>query len=266
MSSEPLAAESYVGESSASWTPESPFTEWEAESSVAFEHDGYEAEGELVLQRPAGIAPHLPSVGTGTFFIRIVGARQGPFAGDSSVKGREGWMLGSTFDQQVRSARDAMTGMASGRRMHLPLTITRSWSGASTQIFTALVTNETLPTVTFEFVATGPDGRERVAQRVTLTNGAVSALRRTAGLTGPSQPPVEQVSFVFQKIELDDVISRTSAQDDWSARAGELEFEETASEATEYETPGTPAAGWTTETYELEQSGVRPCDDQSRLA
>jgi type VI secretion system secreted protein Hcp len=303
MFNEPPAGESYSGESLGSWAPETPFTqpetpfnEWEQESSVGFEsseQEGYEAEEQFVPQLSSahtlvggaqGIAQHGEAIGSSKFFFRITGRKQGQFAGDGHVKGREDWLTGSSFDHQVSSPRDVLTGAPSGKRHYQPLTITHPWSSASPQIFTALVTNEVLSTVEFEFVATTSASIEKVAQRIRLTNASVSDVRRTAGLSGPAQPPVERVSFFFQRIEFDDLVSGKSAQDDWDQSATELEFGEAGewsgesegewgsqpqtqpTAMPEYEYENTPSANWGTETYELDKSGVRPCDDRSRIA
>ena len=156
------------------------------------------------------------------FYISIKGAKQGTFKGDAvaGAKRAKGKIGGVKFSMETTSPRDAATGQATGKRIHKPIVVTKEWDAASPQLFNALVDNETLKTVLFEFVKTDQAGKEVVYYTVTLTNAVVSNLRSYVDLTDTSGDSfdahaLEEVSFVFQKIEIENKESATVAIDDW---------------------------------------------------
>lgn len=159
------------------------------------------------------------------FYTSITGTKQGKFKGESP---RDKWkdkFSGLSYRHQIQSPRDVATGQASGKRQHGPITVTKEWGASTPQIFQALVTNEVLTSVLFEFIHTTPDGSEEVYQTVKLTNATVSAVQYLTG-TGESAESaktnaaydtheLEQVSFTYQKIEMENLPGKTSASDDW---------------------------------------------------
>lgn len=271
------------------WQPESPFTELDREDTGPGEYEEeleYEdltrapisalsrtpvriAQGTAVTQSPAAAqsppaSPPAAQAGgsgparigstarvtPGLIFVQIQGAVSGAFPGNTTQKGREGWIAASGFAHEVKSPRDAATGLSTGSRQHGPVTLTLPWSSASPLLFQALVTNEVLRTVVIEFVGTqGMGGAEVVAQRVKLTNASASDLRRLNDRTQANQGgPVDIVALTYQKIELEDPRGGQSAVDDWTSAVSELEFEDAAAfpEAEE----------WLAETYRLEDTGA----------
>jgi type VI secretion system secreted protein Hcp len=155
------------------------------------------------------------------FYVRVKGQKQGDFKNETPREKRQGKIPGLAFAYEVSSPRDAATGQASGKRTHQPVTFVKAWGASSPQFFQALTTNELLPSVLFEFVATDPNGEEYVRDTVKLTNATVSRLRRW--LDRPDQPaspwpyvrPLEEISFTFQRIELESKDGKTMAVDDW---------------------------------------------------
>ena len=157
------------------------------------------------------------------FYVTITGAKQGAFKGESTnakhTQSIEG--LGFSFDTQTPV--DPTTGQASSKRQHSPITITKEWGAASPQLLQALTTNEVLTSVVFEFVFTSPTGVEQAFQTITLTNATVVEQRRYINYPplahgGQSdRQELEEISFVFQKIELTDTAGGTTATDDWLA-------------------------------------------------
>ena len=159
------------------------------------------------------------------FYVSIEGTKQGKFKGESP---RDKWkekFPALSYSHQIQSPRDIATGQASGKRQHGPITVTKEWGASSPQIFQALVTNEVLKSVLFEFIHTTPDGSEEVYQTVKLTNATVCSVQYLTG-TGESAESakttaaydtheLEQVSFTYQKIEMEHLPGKTSASDDW---------------------------------------------------
>jgi type VI secretion system secreted protein Hcp len=155
------------------------------------------------------------------FYISIDGQKQGKFTGDTNRKNK---IAGVRFFSETVSPRDAATGQASGKRIHKPILFTKEWDAASPQLFQALVANEVLKSVLFEFIRTAPDGREEVHFKVKLTNASIASMKSYLDLTDRSGDPydaheLEDVELTFQKIELENVGGKTSAVDDWTKAA-----------------------------------------------
>jgi type VI secretion system secreted protein Hcp len=148
--------------------------------------------------------------GAAKFYVTIEGMKQGRFKGEL----RDNRIPGYGFSYQVTSPRDMATGQASGKRQHSPLVITQEWGAASPQLFQALATNEVLRTVLIEFVRSSPRGVEEVYQTVKLTNATVSSIRMHIG-DPPNDRALEDVSFTFQRIEIENRVGKTMAVDDW---------------------------------------------------
>jgi type VI secretion system secreted protein Hcp len=108
--------------------------------------------------------------------------------------------------------------MATGRRIHQPITFVKQWGAASPQIFQALVTNETIKSARFEFVRPDENGGEVVYHRITVTSARVTEIEQfiddsELATTGKG---LEKISLVFQRIEVENLDGHTSAIDDFS--------------------------------------------------
>ena len=121
---------------------------------------------------------------------------------------------------QICSPRDAATGQASGKRTHQQLVITKEWGASSPQLFQACVTNEVLKSVLLEFVRTNANGEEYVHHTIKLTNASVAKhhqfIKSDAKNDGKHDVhELEEISFSFQKIEIENKDGKTMAADDW---------------------------------------------------
>ncbi|HEY6306729.1 MAG TPA: type VI secretion system tube protein TssD [Candidatus Angelobacter sp.] len=149
-------------------------------------------------------------------YIRIEGNKQGPFKGEGTRKGNNQWIPVVAVSHAIESPRDANTGLATGKRMHKPITITKEVDAASPQFFRALTDHEALREVVIEFVHAGPQGKEEVYQTVTLTDAVVSSIHKVTGAhPGRNTHELEEVSLVFQKIEVSNKAGKKTASDDW---------------------------------------------------
>ena len=163
--------------------------------------------------------------------VSINGMKQGQFKGESPRQSAQDKVEALSFSFEVASPRDAATGLASGKRTYKPLQITKQIGASSPQLFQALTTNEVLKTVTLEFMKTNPSGEEYVYYTIKLTNATIASLRQhTAGDDGTGGGgggksasaadtlQLEDVSFSFQKIEIESKDGKTMAVDDWHAK------------------------------------------------
>ena len=158
-----------------------------------------------------------------SFDVTIEGTKQGRFKGE---RGRDK-IAGLAFHYDVKSPRDAATGMASGKRQHGAITFTKAVDSSSPQIFQALIGNEVLKSVLFEFRGTSADGQEMIFYQMTLTNASISEVEQYAGMSGQvttaeakhsgvaDSSLLEDVSLTFQRIEVVSQVGKTMAADDW---------------------------------------------------
>ena len=155
------------------------------------------------------------------FYVTIEGVKQGKIKGESMRKGMEGKIPGVRFNYEVKSPRDPQSGLATGKRLHQPVVITKQWGVSSPQIFQACVANEILKSVVIEFVRVNPQGKEYVFQVIRLTNATITSIRQYANVANAGEPvyPVglEDIAFTFQKIEIVNQDGKTQAMDDWGA-------------------------------------------------
>lgn len=156
------------------------------------------------------------------FTVTLEGTKQGAFKGSAGTRGvAAGRIEGIAFHYRLTTPRDAATGQASGKRVHSPVVFTKAVDGASPQLFQALATNETLKSAVFEFY--GPDVRStEPVYTVRLINASVTAFNQYAGddatagrVTVSDGSMLEDVSLVFQRIELESRTGKTMAVDDW---------------------------------------------------
>lgn len=155
------------------------------------------------------------------FYVSIEGKLQGKFKGDSKRKGFEDKITGLGFAYDVKSPRDTASGQATGKRMHGPVIITKEWGAATPQLFQALVENEVLRTVLVEFVrADESEGDEHVYHTIKLSNASVAEIRQYTGNLSSGMDKefreLEDISFTFGRIEIENVDGKTIADDDRS--------------------------------------------------
>jgi type VI secretion system secreted protein Hcp len=149
------------------------------------------------LQGPAGrdgvaTAPPDPNAAAGTLAIHTL--KEGDFA-PIDLTG---------VSHEIISPRDAATGLATGKRQHQPITITKQFDKTSPLLLNALVTNENLTSVLIGLLRNG----QQIAT-IKLTNASVSHYN----LHGTT----ETWAFTYQKIEWTAVDGGATASDDWEA-------------------------------------------------
>ena len=158
-------------------------------------------------------------------YLSIRGVRRGQFKGETThAARRDRWMEIVAFEMGLASPRDLATGQASGHRQHQPVKIVKEWGAASPQLLTACATNEILTEVVIEFTRTHPNGEDYVYQRVRLSDAAIAEIDRFRGEaeahTEAANPhELEEVEFIFRRIEVEDIDGSTMFADDWVSPA-----------------------------------------------
>ena len=169
-----------------------------------------------VLALGAALLSACPAQAADEFFVTINGAKQGLFHGESAQKGHERQIPGLKYDYSATlPTSNQGGGGGTGKLRHTPVVFEKEWGAATTQIYQALVTNERLKSVTFEFFSADPEGLERPAFRVTLTNALVVSIHQHVGDTRHDSTldtrRYEDVSLSFQTIMIEDETSSVRA-------------------------------------------------------
>jgi type VI secretion system Hcp family effector len=114
------------------------------------------------------------------------------------------------LDWIVESPRDAATGQATGKRQHKPIVITIPADAASILLLGAIFTNEHLDSVE---LGLRHEGAAVDYMTIALTDADVALVHRftEGGLE------YDEVSFVYQQIELTWIDPLTTVQDNWMA-------------------------------------------------
>ena len=159
----------------------------------------------------AALLSACPAQAADEFFVTIDGVKQGVFHGGSTQDKHKGEIVGLKYDYSATVPTSA-TGAGAGKMQHSPITFEKEWDAATTQIYQALATGETLKSVRFDFYNTNADG-QTLAFRVTLTNAAVVGIHQHVGdtLYNSTLDPhrYEDISLNFQKIEIQDETGST---------------------------------------------------------
>ena len=162
-------------------------------------------------------------------YIWYTGVTQGPiegfgsWVGEDDQTGKEGSSLVLSLSHEVTSPRDANTGLASGRRIHQPLTITKRIDKASPKLAMALTKNEQLSEVVvkwFRVVQAGGGGQEHYFT-TKLVNAVVTNIKQWFPIisdpTKREYSHLEDVSFSYRKIIWTWEDGGITCEEDWQA-------------------------------------------------
>lgn len=123
------------------------------------------------------------------------------------------------FNHELQSPRDPQTGQATGKRMHKPFVIIKEIDKSSPLLYTALINNENIIIWVLQCFAARSTGVEVNHYTVKLTNAKISDIRSTMLNNKVPEnikmPLMEEVSFVYEKIEWTWVDGGITAIDDW---------------------------------------------------
>jgi type VI secretion system secreted protein Hcp len=162
-------------------------------------------------------------------YLRLTGAKQGDIRGSVTQKGREGRILVIAASHEFASPRDVASGQASGRRQHTPLVITKELDRASPLLQAALVSNETITSLTLDFFSAsrlggGPAGGAGVevnTYSISLANASIASMRLVMpNVRDPElakRETYEEIAFTYQKITWTWHDGGIAATDDWQA-------------------------------------------------
>lgn len=152
-------------------------------------------------------------------YLKLKGQKQGDIKGGVTQKGREGKILVIDFNHEIQSPRDPASGLPTGKRMHRPFVISKEIDKSSPLLYSALINNENLTTWELQCFAAKSSGAEVNNYTVSLTNARIvsitSIMLNNKVAENAKMPMMEEVSFVYQKIQWTWVDGGITASDDW---------------------------------------------------
>jgi type VI secretion system secreted protein Hcp len=128
------------------------------------------------------------------------------------------------MEQAVKTAREAGSGMATGRRQYEPLLIRKRIDKSTPLIAKALVQNEVIEGK-FKFFRPNPtgDGTTEQFYTIEIKQGRIASQKQyvpdTIMPATSTEPPMEEVTFVFHTISWTFTNGGLTHEDTWSQNA-----------------------------------------------
>jgi len=153
-------------------------------------------------------------------YLTLAGERQGPIVGSCKQKGREDTILVEAVDHEVSIPRDSQTGLATGKRVHHPLTILKLVDRSSPLLYMALTSGEHMKTVELKWYQINEKGQEENYFTTSLEDAIIVAIKAfKKNCQDPAQShlgDMEEVSFTYRKIIWRAMKDGVESEDDWS--------------------------------------------------
>ncbi|HKD92268.1 MAG TPA: type VI secretion system tube protein Hcp [Terriglobales bacterium] len=125
--------------------------------------------------------------------FKVQGTKQGAFPSEIKVL---------SFVWGAQAPHDVANGQVTGRRQLRPLQITKHVDENTTNLFNALIGNETLTNVELSYDKPTRGGKQECYFKVKLTNAAVVGLEVSQAASEIPSHPGEVVTFTYEKIEI----------------------------------------------------------------
>ncbi len=152
-------------------------------------------------------------------FLKIEGSKQGKFPDESGQQRGTQNCVG--YQHEVKSPRDAASGLATGRRMHKPIVFIREIGKSSPLLMKAMTDNEVLTSVVMEVWEQNNTGQMVQIYTITLTNARCVGVRQWSDVGSnqrtPSSGAMEEVSFTYEKITWTWTNGGITHEDSWSS-------------------------------------------------
>lgn len=151
--------------------------------------------------------------------LTVEGEKQGKIDGSCEQQGREGTILVQAFKHDVSIPRDPQSGLATGKRVHNPLTVTKTFDKSSPLLFQALCSGEHMKKVEIKFYRIDSTGVEEHYFTVTLEDAIIVSIQPyMPNCLDPASQPfshMEDISFTYRKAIWRWEPDGVEAEDDW---------------------------------------------------
>lgn len=154
-------------------------------------------------------------------YMRLTGETQGEIKGSVTQAGREDSIMVIGFTHQVKSPRDAASGLPTGKRQHMPLTITKEIDKATPLLMNVLVNNENISNWELRFWQPSKAGKEVQFYTIQLERASIAGIR--SEMLNNKYPENmqhkerEHVSFCYQKVIWTFEDGGITSEDDWES-------------------------------------------------
>jgi type VI secretion system secreted protein Hcp len=139
--------------------------------------------------------------------------------GDGIQKGREGFSDVLAFNHEVVSPRDTASGLATGKRQHMPFRCVIPQGKNAPLLFKALSNNQVIPKVEIQFWRSTPLTTEAIYMKYELENVSISSVRpwmpNTKEAAVANFGSQVEVAFVYQKITWTFINGGVTHTDTW---------------------------------------------------
>jgi len=164
--------------------------------------------------------------------VKATGAKQSAFKHQNQIKSRTGTSVVTQLRYEIEAPRDAHTGLATGKREHKPVIFEGPLDSSVINWKTAIVNNETLTTVTFNFyqtvtagltqgTAAGSGGEAKAFYTIELKNAVVSKIEFVSPYSRSADPEIKnkeihyRVHLTFMEITATWVEGGVTVNDNW---------------------------------------------------
>jgi len=153
--------------------------------------------------------------------MSVTGKNQGKIEGSCDIQGREGTILVYALDHTVEIPRDTHTGLPTGKRIHLPMTVEKEIDKSTPKLMQALASGEQLSEVILDFWRISPKGTEEKYFTVKLQDAIIvnieSFFPETFLEANEKYKHMEKISFTYSKIIWTWQPDGIEAEDSWKA-------------------------------------------------
>ena len=153
--------------------------------------------------------------------LTLHGEKQGKIEGSCDMQGREGTILVYGMDHAITIPRSPTDGLATGKRVHGPLSIVKEYDNSSPKLYQALCTGEHMKNVTLKWYRITKQGSEEHYFTHVLEDAIVVSVSPFMPTTLLSENDpyrhMEKVSFTYKKIKWTWEPNGIEAEDSWAA-------------------------------------------------
>ena len=160
-------------------------------------------------------------------YLKLTGTKSGQIKGSVTQKGRENTIMVIAVSHEIVSPRDAASGLATGKRAHRPLVITKELDKSSPILWQMLVTNEVITEFVLDFwkpsISAGSGtGSEFQHYSIKLTNASIAEIHfRMPNNKNPDLvkfAEYEEIAFTYEKIAWTWKDGGIVAEDSWKIK------------------------------------------------
>ncbi len=137
-------------------------------------------------------------------YFSLVGTKQGNIEGSCEIQNQVGKILVQGVDHTIEIPRSIQTGLPTGKRIHMPLMITKTIDKSSPKLFQALTSGEQLTSAKLEYYMISTGGHEKLYYTVVLKHAIITSIRKYFPTALDSNNKnighMEEVSFTYSVI------------------------------------------------------------------